>query len=142
MLRSNIKSSKLLPILFLAFASALVYLPRIGEFTFFKDDWYFIYDGFTVGPQVFLDIALHTRPVRGPLYQFLFSLFDIHPLPYHLLLFIWRLLGGLGAYWLFNLLWPRQRGFNTFAALLVTIYPGFLWWTGGFEFQAYVLSFG
>lgn len=142
MLWEKIKSSKWIPIIFLVVTSGLVYLPRIGEFTFFKDDWYFIYDGFTVGSQVFLDVTRHTRPIRGPLYQLLFSLFGIHPLPYHLLLYMWRLLGGLGAFWLFSLLWPKQRTFNAFTALLVTIYPGFLWWTGGFEFQAYVLSFG
>lgn len=138
----KVKTNKWLPILFLALASALVYLPRLGEFTFFKDDWYFIYDGFIVGPQVFLDVTRHTRPIRGPLYQLLFSLFDINPFPYHLLLYTWRLLGGLGAFWLFNLLWPKQHRFNLFMALLVIIYPGFLWWTGGFEFQPYVISFG
>jgi hypothetical protein len=136
------KNNKWLPLLFLTLTSALVYLPRIGEFTFFKDDWYFIYDGFMVGPQVFLDVTRHTRPVRGPLYLLLFSLFDINPFPYHLLIYVWRLLGGLGAFWLFNLLWPEQRRFNLFLALLVIIYPGFLWWTGGFEFQPYVISFG
>ncbi len=138
----KVKTNKWLPILFLTLASGLVYLPRLGEFTFVKDDWYFIYDGFMVGPQVFLDITRHTRPLRGPLYQLLFSLFGIHPFPYHFLLYIWRLLGGLGAFWLFNLLWPKQRQANLFLALLVIIYPGFLWWTGGFEFQPYVLSFG
>ena len=128
-------------ILFLVVVSALVYLPRIGEFTFFKDDWYFIYDGFISGPQVYIDVALHTRPIRGPLYQFLFYLFGINPFPYHFILYIWRILGGLGAFWMFNLLWSRQRKTNLLLALLVVIYPGFLWWTGGFEFQAYVLSF-
>ena len=128
-------------IFFLIIASALVYLPRISEFTFFKDDWYFIYDGFIAGPKVYIDVALHTRPIRGPLYQFLFSLFKINPFPYHFLLYIWRLLGGLGAFWMFNLLWTRQRKTNSLLALMVIIYPGFLWWTGGFEFQPYVLSF-
>ncbi len=129
-------------LLFLIVVSALVYLPRIREFTFFKDDWYFIYDGFIGGADIYLDVALHTRPIRGYLYQFLFSLFNINPFPYHFLLFVFRLLGGLSAFWLFNLIWKKQRKTNVFLALLVTIYPGFLWWTGGFEFQAYVISFG
>ena len=138
---NKVKNSRWLPLLFLTLVSGLVYLPRLGELSFVKDDWYFIYDGFIVGPQVFLDVTLHTRPVRGPLYQLLFSLFGINPTPYHFLLFVWRLLGGLGAYWLFNMLWPKQRHTNIFLALLVIIYPGFLWWTGAFEFQVYVLSF-
>jgi hypothetical protein len=138
---NKVKNSQCLPLLFLTLVAGLVYLPRLGELSFVKDDWYFIYDGFMVGPQVFLDVTRHTRPIRGPLYQLLFSLFGINPTPYHFLLFVWRLLGGLGAFWLFNMLWPKQRHTNLFLALLVIIYPGFLWWTGGFEFQPYVLSF-
>ncbi len=137
----KIKHRNWFDVLFFLLITSLVYLPRIGEFTYFKDDWYFIYDGFIGGAEIYRDVALHTRPIRGYLYQFLFSLFDINPFPYHFLLFVGRFLGGLGAFWIFNILWSRQRKTNLFLALLVTIYPGFLWWTGGFEFQAYVLSF-
>ena len=56
MLWEKIKSSKWLPVLFVVITSGLVYLPRIGEFTFFKDDWYFIYDGFTVGSRRSVEI--------------------------------------------------------------------------------------
>ncbi len=137
----KIKNRNWVDVVFLIVVSSLVYLPRIPEFTYFKDDWYFIYDGFIGGAKIYRDVALHTRPIRGYLYQFLFSLFDINPFPYHFLLYLERLLGGLAAFGIFNLLWGKQRKTNLFLALLTTIYPGFLWWTGGFEFQAYVLSF-
>ncbi len=49
-------------------------------------------------------------------------------------------MGGIGAFWLFHLLWPKQRFSNLILALLFLIFPGFLWWVSGFEFQPYVLS--
>ncbi len=138
----KIKSTRWPEVAFLTAISALVYLPRLPWLTFNKDDWYFLYDGFVVGPKAFIDITLHTRPARGPLYELLFSLYGIHPLPYHLTLYFLRLLGALGALWLFHLLWPKHRGSNLFMALFFLIFPGFLWWLGAFEFQPYVLSVG
>ncbi len=127
-------------ILFLTIISALVYLPQAARLSFHSDDWYFIFNGLVNGPKAFIDLTLHTRPLRGPLYELLFSLYGLHPLPYNLTLYFWRLLGGLGAVWLFNLLWPRQRQANFFLAALFLVFPGFLWWVSGFEFQPYVLS--
>ena len=127
-------------ILFLTVISALVYLPQVGNLSFHADDWYFIYNGLVLGSKAFIDLTLHTRPIRGPLYQILFSLYGLHPLPYNLTLYFWRLLGGLGALWLFNILWRKQRQANFFLATLFLLFPGFLWWVSGFEFQPYVLS--
>ena len=134
------KASRWPEILFLIAISGLVYLPQLGKLSFHSDDWYFIYNGLVNGPRAFIDIALHTRPVRGPLYQVLFALFGLDPFPYQLTLYLWRLLGGFGALWLFGLLWPRQRQVNFFLTALFLVFPGFLWWVSGFEFQPYVLS--
>ena len=129
-------------IIFLALISGLTYLPRIGELTYYRDDWYFLYDALVIGPRALIEIALHTRPIRGPLYALYFSLFGLNPLPYHIVMYITRLLGGLGALWLFNLIWPKNRRANLFMAVLFLLFPGFLWWVAGFEFQPYVLSVG
>jgi len=129
-------------IIFLTLISGLTYLPRVGELTYYRDDWYFLYDALVIGPRALIEIALHTRPIRGPLYALYFSLFDINPLPYHIVMYLTRLLGGLGALWLFNLIWPRKRHANFFMAVLFILFPGFLWWVAGFEFQPYVLSVG
>jgi hypothetical protein len=129
-------------IIFLALISGLTYLPRIGELTYYRDDWYFLYDALVIGPRALIEIALHTRPIRGPLYALYFSLFGLNPLPYHLVMYLTRLLGGLGALWLFNLIWPKNRRANFFMAVLFVLFPGFLWWVAGFEFQPYVLSVG
>ncbi len=127
-------------IIFLTIISALVYLSQVGKLSFHSDDWYFIYNGLVLGPKAFIDLTLHTRPIRGPLYELLFSLYGINPLPYNLTLYFWRLLGGVGTLWLFTLLWPRQRQANFFLTTLFLLFPGFLWWVSGFEFQPYVLS--
>src|SRR6185295_10860947 len=134
------KNTRLAEISFLAFISGLTYLPRIGELTYYRDDWYFLYDALVIGPRALIEIALHTRPIRGPLYELYFSLFGLNPLPYHIILYITRLVGGIGALWLFNLLWPQKRHANFFMAVLFLLFPGFLWWVAGFEFQPYVLS--
>ncbi len=121
---------------------ALVYLPNVFQFTFHRDDWYYIYDGLVLGPGAFLAMFEHLRPLRGPLFAGLFALFGADPLPYHLLIFAWRVIGGAGMFWLLRLLWPGQRQGAYWSALLFTVYPGFLWWVGGFEYQPMVLSLG
>ena len=93
----KIKHTWLPEIFFLTMVSGLIYLPQLGELTYNKDDWYFLYDGLINGAKVFQEIALHTRPIRGPLYEFYFSLFGLNPFPHHLILYITRLLGGIGA---------------------------------------------
>jgi hypothetical protein len=40
----------------LFFVSALAYLPNITKFTLYKDDWYYIVDGFFGGPKIFHDM--------------------------------------------------------------------------------------
>ncbi len=127
-------------VLLITIVSAVVYLPLAGRLSFHSDDWYFIYNGLVNGPKTFIQLTLHTRPIRGPLYEALFGLFGLNALLYILTLYLWRLISGLAGLWLFHLLWPKQRSMNFFLALLFTIYPGFLWWVSGFEFQPYVIS--
>jgi hypothetical protein len=124
----------------LALISGLTYLPRIGELTYYRDDWYFLYEALVVGPRALIEVALHTRPIRGPLYALYFSLFGLDPFPYHVVMYLTRLAGGLGALWLFHLIWRGRRHSNFFMSALFVLFPGFLWWVSGFEFQPYVLS--
>ena len=136
----NITQSRWFEIGLLALIAGLTYLPRIGEMTYYRDDWYFLYNALVSGPTVFIDIALHTRPIRGPLYALYYSWFGLDPLPYHITMFLTRLTGGVGVLWLYNLIWPKYRQANFFMAVLFLVFPGFLWWVAGFEFQPYVLS--
>ncbi len=136
------KQTALLAVGLIILVSSLAYLPNIGQAGYFRDDWYYIMDGVSAGPQVFHEMFSIDRPARGYLFEILFTLFGTQPLAYHLTAFLWRLLGGLGALWLFNLIWPGRRWPATLMALLFTIYPGYLWWVAGIEYQPMALSAG
>ncbi len=136
------KQSIWLEVVALVAISVFTYLIHISRLSYYRDDWYYMFDGLVGGHGVFTEMFRHLRPARGPLFDFLFSLFGINPLPYLFLLYLWRLIGGLGALWLFRLLWPQQRSATFFMSTLFLIYPGFLWWVQGFEYQPMVLSVG
>src|SRR5690348_15025486 len=127
-------------ILFIAVISALVYLIKTDRATYFRDDWYYAYDGYIAGPSIFKVMFSSDRPARGPFFALYYLLFGPAPLAYHIGMYIWRLLGAYSALWLFHILWPRQRSANFFMALLFAVYPGFLWWPQGIEYQPMVAS--
>jgi hypothetical protein len=132
---------KLLPeAVFLAVISAIVYLPNIGNFTYFKDEWYFIYDAYVAGAKVFPFMFSIDRPARGVFFEIYYLLFGPHALPYHIGGYLWRLFSMIGALWLFNILWPRDRKFVFFGALLFGLYPGYTWWISAIEYQPHISS--
>lgn len=127
-------------ILFLLLISAVVYLPHIGNLTYYKDDWYYVYDGMIAGAKVFHEMFRIDRPARGFFFELYFSLFGANPLPWHLGAFLWRGLSAVGALWIFNILWKENRKFNFVAALLFAIYPGYFWWISAIEYQPMIAS--
>jgi hypothetical protein len=120
--------------------SALTFLPHVQGLTFYRDDWYYIMDGQLAGADAFLTMFQIDRPARGLVFLLEFMLFGTHPIGYHLSAYIWRLAGGLAALWLFRLLWPRQRWATLCMALFFTIFPGYLWWVAGVEYQPMIIS--
>ena len=141
-LNNSAKVSRLIivEIALILVVSALAYLPNINQAGYYRDDWYYMLDRFKGGPGVFQAMFAIDRPARGPLLEAYYSLFGLNPLPYHLGAYAWRLMGGLAAFWLFKLLWPRQRWAALVGAVLFTIYPGYLWWVEGIEYQPIVIS--
>jgi hypothetical protein len=127
-------------ILFLLIISAIVYLPNIGKLTYFKDDWYYIYDGLKAGAKIFHEMFSIDRPARGFFFEAYYSLFGPLALPYHINAFVWRWLSAIGALWIFNILWPRDRRFAFFTTLLFAIYPGYYWWISAIEYQPMIAS--
>lgn len=120
--------------------AAIAYLPRIHELSYFRDDWYYMADGLAGGPAVFREMFWIDRPARGYLFEFLFQTFGLNPLPYHITTFAWRVLSGLAALWLFRLIWPGNRRAALCAALLFVLFPGYVWWVSGIEYQPMILS--
>ncbi|HMV30126.1 MAG TPA: hypothetical protein PKE23_12115, partial [Anaerolineales bacterium] len=127
-------------ILSLLLISAIVYLPHIGSLTYYKDDWYYIYDGMLGGAKIFHEMFRIDRPARGFFFEWFYALFGPNPLPWHLSVIVWRALAALGALWIFNLLWKENRKFNFIAALLFAIYPGYFWWISAIEYQPMIAS--
>ena len=127
-------------IIFLLFISAIVYLPHIGNLTYFKDDWYYVYDGLVGGAKIFHEMFSIDRPARGFFFEWYFSLFGANPLPWHIGAFLWRGLSALGALWIFDMLWKENRKFNFIAALLFAIFPGYFWWISAIEYQPMIAS--
>lgn len=128
------------PAFFLLLISAIVYLPHIGSLTYYKDDWYYVYDGMIAGAKVFHEMFRIDRPARGFFFELYFSLFGANPLAWHLGAFLWRGLSAVGAWWTFNILWKDNRKFNFVAALLFAIYPGYFWWISAIEYQPMIAS--
>jgi hypothetical protein len=126
--------------LFLLLISALVFLPHIGNLTYFKDDWYYIYDGMVGGAKIFHEMFRIDRPARGFFFEWAYALFGPNPLPWHLAAFLWRITAALGALWTFDILWKYNRRFNFIAALLFAIYPGYFWWISAIEYQPMIAS--
>jgi len=136
----KLKSQRWLELAALALISALIYLPQLSQFSYYRDDWYYAYDGYIAGHSIFNVMFASDRPARGIFFGIYYFLFGAHPLPYHLGIYLWRLLGAYAALWLFHLLWSRQRAANFAMSLLFLVYPGFLWWVQGIEYQPMVAS--
>lgn len=124
----------------LFFVSALAYLPNITKFTLYKDDWYYIVDGFFGGPKIFREMFYIDRPLRGYLWEYLFTFLKTNPLPYQILAYVWRLISGMLYFWLLNLIWPKHEKTNLWISILFLLYPGYLWWVSGVEYQPYILT--
>ena len=133
-------NTRLFEIAVLILTSALVYLPNIGKLTLYKDEWYFIHDASIAGPGVFINMFAIDRPPRGLFFEIYYALFSYHALPYGIGAFIWRVIAIIGALWLFQLLWPRNRKVAFGAALLFAVYPGYLWWVSPIEYQPHMAS--
>jgi hypothetical protein len=139
-LPNNLKTKWWIEAAALAIISALIYLVSIDQFSYYRDDWYYAYDGYIAGPSIFKVMFSSDRPARGIFFGIYYFLFGAHPLPYHIGIYVWRLLGSYSALWLFHMLWPRQRAANFSMALLFVVYPGFLWWPQGIEYQPMIAS--
>ena len=106
--RTFVRSEPLISALLLAAVSALVYLPFIGQFGYYQDDWYSMYAARVRGAQAFVGIFSIDRPGRAYLMGPLYALFGGDPLYYNISAYIFRLAGGLSLLWLLRMLWPGR----------------------------------
>ena len=111
---------------FILILSGLAYLPLIGQFDYYRDDWQVIWSGFTIGPAKIVQMFTIDRPLQGVVYAANYILLGAQPLGWQLYAFLQRMIGALAFLWLARMLWPRQKTATAIMAALFAIYPGFL----------------
>lgn len=127
-------------VLLVAVVSAIVYLPLVRDVGYIVDDWYLMYDMQVKDPAFFHEIFSIDRPGRALAMIPLFSLFGFNPLWYHLGAFSFRVLGGICLFWIVRRIWGGRNSFSLIAALLFTIYPGFLSQPNAIDYQSHILG--
>lgn len=140
MLKKKNANTLLIGYALLVIITALTYLPALSQATVYRDDWYYTVDRLKGGPDTFHEMFEIDRPARGYLFEAYYRLFGVNPAPYHWVSFIFRLLAGLLAFWLFRLLWPDHLEAALIMSLLFVLYPGYTRWLEGFEDQPKILS--
>jgi hypothetical protein len=134
------KRTWLIEIALLIILAAIAYLTQVNRLSYFREDWFYIYDATVAGPGIFHQMFEIDRPARGYFFEIYFLLFGPNPLAYHLSAFVWRIFAGLGALWLFHLLWPNTRMMGFSMAALLVLFPGYVWWVGAVEWQPHIAS--
>src|SRR6185436_13306376 len=134
------KNKSILSIILLVIVSAIAYLPLVGSFGYYYDDWYLMHSAGAHGPSVFWDIFSVDRPYRALVMIPAYSLFAANPLYYNLSAYLFRLVGALSLFWILKMLWSRQPGATTLMALLFLIYPGFLSQPNAIDYQSHIIG--
>ena len=124
----------------LLFIGALVYLPNIGRFGFYKDDWYLMYDALVKGTSFFTTIFAIDRPARAPLQAALYTLYGQNLLAYHVSALFFRVIGAFAFWKLAKTREPARGGLHIAGALLFLVYPGFLSQPNAVDFHAHIVS--
>ena len=126
---------------FLLFAvSALAYLPLVHKIGYLADDWYLMYEGFSQGADYLPEVWKIDRPGRSLLMVPMVKLFGFGTFWYHISAYLFRFLGGVSLFWTLNLIWKDRKLSNLLAALLFTVYPGFLAQTNAIDYQSHIAA--
>jgi len=127
-------------ILIIFAVSAIAYLPLAHQIGYLNDDWYQMYDMQVKNVNFFHEIFRGDRPGRALGMIPLFSVFGFEPFYYQLSAYLFRFLGGVSLYWALQMLWDKKRFATLAAALLFTVYPGFLSQPNAFDYQSHILG--
>jgi hypothetical protein len=137
---NRLKNSHILGIILLMIITIIVFGQFLFQLTYYRDDWYYMYDGLLGGAKIFHEMFKSDRPFRGYFFEWYYSLLGIYPLLYHIGAYLWRLVGAWGVFWLVKLIWPESRREAFWGAVLFALYPGYLWWVSAIEYQPMIAS--
>ncbi len=110
----------ILVLMILAYA---IWVPFLG---FYREDWYVTWNGVARGASAFPSMYASERPMMGYLYATLYPLLGNSVLLWGGYAFVLRLLASLLFFGLLRQLWQQPPWLATLAAILFSIYPGFL----------------
>jgi len=127
-------------VLIIFVVSAIAYLPLAHKIGYLNDDWYQMYDMQVKNADFYHVIFSIDRPGRALLMIPIFTAFGFEPFYYHLSAYLFRFLGGVCLYWILQLIWTRRRFAAFAAALLFTIYPGFLSQINAIDYQSHIFG--
>jgi hypothetical protein len=127
-------------VLIILVVSAIAYLPLVHKIGYLNDDWYQMYDMQVKDVNFYHEIFRGDRPGRALGMIPLFSVFGFDPFYYHLSAYLFRFLGGVSLYWALQMLWEKKRFAPLAAALLFTVYPGFLSQPNAIDYQSHILG--
>ena len=98
-------------------------IPTLG---YYWDDWPYAWVNHMFGPSGYPDYVALDRPYSAWIFMALASVLGQQPAGYHIsaLLLFW--LCAVLFWYLLRLIWPRHKNETLWAALLFTVYPGFL----------------
>lgn len=116
-----------------------VNIPRLG---YYHDDWFVLWSGQARGAHSLIPLFSTDRPFMGVIYSFVYRLLGNTLIYWHLYALLWRLIGGLGFFWIVRLIWPDQKYLTTLMTVLFVIYPGFLSQPNANTKQNHLYGFG
>lgn len=137
---NNERSNKFFTAVLLLLISAAVYLPFIGQFGYFNDDWYLMYAAGTRGPSVFWDIFAVDRPLRALVMIPAYSLFGPHPFYYNISAFVFRLISAFCFLWILRMVWKEDPRITFWMSLLFLLYPGFLSQPNAIDYLCHIVG--
>ena len=94
-------------------------------FSFYGDDWIYIYNHHLMGPASFPAFVAWDRPYSAWIYMLTTAVFGEAVLPYHILLLLERWLSVFLFWKILTRVWPSAKRMNSWAVLLFAVYPGF-----------------
>ncbi len=138
--KKDFRKASILSLFLLAAISAFIYLPFIGKFGYYFDDWYLMYAAKVGGANIFQTIYSIDRPARAWVMKIAYTLFGEVPLYYNISAYFFRLLSAFFFLWILRMLWKRQYTATTLMALIFLIYPGFLSQPNAIDYQSQIIS--
>jgi len=104
----------------------ILHIPFVSKLGYYREAWYIIWAGRTQLSGTLINLYKVDRPIIGYIYRVLYLILGDNPLNWQLLIFVIKLGCVLGFFLLLRNLFPKSRIFTTLAAILFSIYPGFL----------------